>query len=150
MKDYEDTITFLGQWGRFQQIIFFLLCASIVPNGIINFCSVFLADVPDHHCLIPDVNLTQDWLKATIPKEVVNGKLQLSRYRLDVVRNLSAQGLVPGRDVNLTDLEQEGCVDGWSYSKDIYQSTELHCLYPAATELYSRGKCSQAFLSVFD
>lgn len=71
MRDYENTITFLGQWGRFQQIIFFLLCASIVPNGVITFSSVFLADVPDHHCLIPDVNLTQDWCNATIPKEVI-------------------------------------------------------------------------------
>lgn len=58
--------------------------------------------------------------------KVVNGKQELSRcsrYRLDVVRNLSDQGFVPVRDVNLTDLEQEGCVDGWSYSRDIYEST---------------------------
>lgn len=46
-----------------------------------------------------------------------------SRYRLDVVRNLSDRGLVPGRDINVTELEQEECLDGWSYSKDIYQST---------------------------
>lgn len=58
--------------------------------------------------------------------QVVNGKIGLSkcsRYRLDVIRNLSDQGLVPGRDVNLTNLEQEGCLDGWNYSKEIYQST---------------------------
>lgn len=56
----------------------------------------------------------------------MNGQQELSkcsRYRLDVVRNLSDQGLVPGRDVNVTELEQEGCLDGWSYSKDLYQST---------------------------
>lgn len=70
MKDYEDTIAFLGQWGRFQAIVFFLLCASIVPNGMMTFSSVFLADIPTHHCLIPDVNLTQEWLSAIIPKEV--------------------------------------------------------------------------------
>ncbi|MED6291286.1 hypothetical protein CHARACLAT_021943, partial [Characodon lateralis] len=57
---------------------------------------------------------------------VLNGKPQLSkcrRYRLDVVQNLSVQGYIPGRDINLTDLEQESCVDGWRYSKDIYLST---------------------------
>ncbi|XP_029304014.1 solute carrier family 22 member 5-like [Cottoperca gobio] len=126
MKDYEETIAFLGQWGRFQQIVFFLLCASIMPNGFGAFSVVFLTDIQNHHCIVPKVNLTQDWRNAIIPIEVVNGKQELSRcsrYRLDVVRNLSAQGFIPGIDVNLTDLEQEGCVDGWSYSKDIYQST---------------------------
>ena len=57
---------------------------------------------------------------------MVNGKQErskCSRYRLDVVRNLSAQGFIPGKDVNLTDLEQESCLDGWSYSTAIYQST---------------------------
>ncbi|XP_037605527.1 solute carrier family 22 member 5-like [Sebastes umbrosus] len=126
MQDYDDTTAFLGQWGRFQQIVFFLLCVSVMPNGFGAFSVVFLTDIPGHHCLVPEVNLTQDWRNATIPIEVVDGKRELSRcsrYRLDVVRNLSAQGLIPGRDVNLTDLEQEGCVDGWIYSKDIYQST---------------------------
>nr|XP_020467627.1 solute carrier family 22 member 5-like [Monopterus albus] len=126
MKDYDDTIDFLGQWGLFQKTIFFLLCASMIPNGYSAFSLVYLTDIPSHRCLVPDVNLTQDWLKAIIPIKVVNGKQEVSecsRYRLDVVRNLSAQGYSPGKDINLTDLEQEGCVDGWSYSRDIYQST---------------------------
>ncbi|XP_030009206.1 solute carrier family 22 member 5-like isoform X1 [Sphaeramia orbicularis] len=126
MKEYSEAIAFLGQWGRFQQMVFFLLCASIMPNGSGTFNLVFVADIPPHHCFVPDVNLTEDWLKAAIPVQVVNGRQELSRcsrYRLDVVRNLSAQGYVPGRDVNLTDLEQESCVDGWTYSTDIYQST---------------------------
>ncbi|KAK5858886.1 hypothetical protein PBY51_002996 [Eleginops maclovinus] len=126
MKGYDESIAFLGQWGRFQQVVFFLLCASIVPNGFGAFSVIFLTDIPGHHCLVPEENLTQDWRDAMIPIEVVSGKPEqskCSRYRLDVVRNLSALGLIPGRDVNLTDLEQEGCVDGWSYSKDIYKST---------------------------
>ncbi|XP_033496401.1 organic cation/carnitine transporter 2-like [Epinephelus lanceolatus] len=126
MKNYDDTISFLGQWGSFQQTVFFLLGVSIMPNGFGTLSLVFLTATPSHHCLVPEVNLSQDWRNAIIPIEVVNGKQELSRcsrYRLDVVENLSAQGFIPGRDVNLTDLEQEGCVDGWSYSKDIYQST---------------------------
>ncbi|XP_070699655.1 organic cation/carnitine transporter 2-like [Pempheris klunzingeri] len=126
MNDYADTIAFLGQWGVFQRVVFFLLCASVVPNGFGVFTLVFLTDTPNHHCAVPDVNLTEDWLKAIIPIKVVSGKQEqsrCSRYRLDVVRNLSARGSIPGRDVNLTDLEQEACVDGWSYSREIYQST---------------------------
>ncbi|GAA6230522.1 solute carrier family 22 member 5-like isoform X2 [Lates japonicus] len=126
MRDYADATAFLGQWGRFQQVVFFLLCASIVPNGFGAFTLIFVTDIPSHHCLVPDVNLTEDWRKTAIPVKVVNGKEELSRcsrYRLDVVRNLSTQGYIPGRDVNLTDLEQEDCVDGWHYNRDIYQST---------------------------
>lgn len=55
-----------------------------------------------------------------------------SRYELDLVQNLSAvvgtnlsldqiQNLsVP---VHLSDLKQEGCKDGWTYSTEYYQST---------------------------
>ncbi|XP_070773091.1 organic cation/carnitine transporter 2-like [Enoplosus armatus] len=126
MNDYDETTAFLGHWGRFQQMVFFLLCATTIPNGTGILSIIFVADIPSHHCMVPEVNLTQDWLSVIIPRKVVNGKQELSRcsrYRLDVVRNLSAQGFIPGRDVNLADLEQEGCVDGWSNSRDIYQST---------------------------
>ncbi|KAM9332345.1 organic cation/carnitine transporter 2-like isoform 2-T2 [Pholidichthys leucotaenia] len=127
MKNYADTIAFLGEWGRYQQMMFFLLCATIFPNGFGAFTLVFLADVPNHHCLVSDeVNLTEDWRKSIIPIKVVNEKQvgsRCSRYRLDVVQNLSVQGYIPGRDINLTDLEEEACMEGWRYSKDIYQST---------------------------
>ncbi|XP_054610387.1 organic cation/carnitine transporter 2-like [Dunckerocampus dactyliophorus] len=126
MKTYPESIAFLGQFGRFQQMVFFLLCISIVPNGFGAFTLVFLADTPSHHCRVPDVNLTEDWRSAIIPVRVVNGKpvrSSCSRYRLDVVRNLSDQGYSPDHDVNLTTLEEETCKDGWIYSKDVYQST---------------------------
>ncbi|XP_023285145.1 solute carrier family 22 member 5-like isoform X2 [Seriola lalandi dorsalis] len=159
MKDYDDTTAFLGQWGPFQQIVFFLLCASIFPNGFGAFSLVYLTDIPSHHCLVPEVNLTKDWQEGIIPVKVVNGKEELSRcsrYRLDVVRNLSAQGYIPGRDVNLTDLEQEDCVDGWSYSTDIYQSTivsefDLVCSeqwkQPFTSTVYFLGVLVGSFLS---
>ncbi|XP_073335964.1 organic cation/carnitine transporter 2-like [Pagrus major] len=159
MNDYDETIAFLGQWGCFQKTVFFLLCASTIPNGTGVLSIIFVADVPAHHCRIPEVNLTQDWLNVVIPTKVVNGKQEqssCSRYRLDVVRNLSAQGFIPGRDVNLTDLEQEGCVNGWSYSKDIYQSTivsefDLVCTdrwkQPFSTTVYFLGVLFGSFFA---
>ncbi|KAM4620407.1 organic cation/carnitine transporter 2-like [Polymixia lowei] len=159
MRDYDEATAFLGQWGCFQQMCFFILCASTVPNGFSAFSVVFLADTPSHRCLIPEVNLTQEWLTAIIPIQVVNGEeglSQCSRYRLDVVRNLSAQGYVPGRDVNLTELGQEACVDGWTYSTDIYQSTivtefDLVCSeqwkQPFTSSLYFLGVLCGSFVS---
>ncbi|XP_072301574.1 solute carrier family 22 member 4-like [Eucyclogobius newberryi] len=125
MNDYDKSTAFLGNWGRYQKILFFILFASVIPNGLNLLSVVFVVDNPKHHCSIPDVNLTEDWLQAIIPKNVVNGveeRSRCSRYMLDVVMDLWAQGSAPG-DVNLTQLQQEPCVDGWSYSKDIYQST---------------------------
>lgn len=73
MKNYADAVAFLGQWGRFQQMVFFLLCASIMPNGFGAFTLVFVNDIPTHHCLIPDVNLSRDWRSAIIPVQVSAG-----------------------------------------------------------------------------
>ncbi|XP_006759240.1 PREDICTED: solute carrier family 22 member 4, partial [Myotis davidii] len=39
------------------------------------------------------------------------------------IANFSALGLEPGRDVDLEQLEQEDCLDGWEFSQDVYLST---------------------------
>uniref|UniRef100_A0A3B4B898 Major facilitator superfamily (MFS) profile domain-containing protein n=1 Tax=Periophthalmus magnuspinnatus TaxID=409849 RepID=A0A3B4B898_9GOBI len=70
MNYYDEVTAFLGNWGRFQKILFFILCASVIPNGLGVLSVVFIVDNPKHHCSIPDVNLTEDWLQAIIPIEV--------------------------------------------------------------------------------
>ncbi|KAK7925641.1 hypothetical protein WMY93_007951 [Mugilogobius chulae] len=123
-NDVERAWRFWETGGRFQKMVFFFFCLSMVPNGFV-LVIIFVSATPNHQCSIPAVNLTQEWLRAIIPVEVVDGLEQssrCSRYRLDLVLNLSSQGFAPG-DVNLPDLPQEPCVDGWSYSRDVYQST---------------------------
>ncbi|XP_068456354.1 organic cation/carnitine transporter 2-like [Clinocottus analis] len=126
MGDYDEDTAFLGQAGPYFWSTFFLLNTVFVSTGFNGLYIVFVGATPKHRCLVPDANLTEEWTRAAIPLlAVVDGEEvrgQCSRYRLDVVRNLSAAGFVPGKDVNLTDLEQERCLDGWIYSKDIYQS----------------------------
>ncbi|XP_040907197.1 solute carrier family 22 member 4 [Toxotes jaculatrix] len=125
MGDYDEDTAFLGQTGPYFWITFFLLNTVFVSTGFNGLYIVFVGATPKHHCVVPDVNLTKEWRNAIIPFTIVDGEevqSQCSRYRLDVVRNLSAEGYIPGRDVNLTNLEQEGCLDGWNYSKEIYQS----------------------------
>ncbi|XP_077183013.1 organic cation/carnitine transporter 2-like isoform X1 [Paroedura picta] len=125
MYDYEQVTAFLGEWGPFQRIIFFLLSASIIPNGFNGLSAVFLADTPEHWCRVP-ANLTSEWLNASIPLEMRGGRQVPSRcrrYRLEALANFSALHLLPGRDVNLSQVEQEKCLDGWEYSRDPYLST---------------------------
>lgn len=71
MMNYDETVLFLGEWGRFQQLVFFLLCICVFPAGFGAFSLVFLADVPSHHCLVPEVNLTEGWQQAIIPVKVM-------------------------------------------------------------------------------
>ncbi|KAF7643417.1 hypothetical protein LDENG_00240060 [Lucifuga dentata] len=124
MQDYEETVSFLGQWGRFQRRIFFVLCLICISAGYNILSFIFLLDTPTHRCHIPiHANLNQDWVQASIPVQEVDGRLErssCSRYQLDLIQNLSALGWSPDE---LSDLKQEGCVDGWTYSTEFYQST---------------------------
>ncbi|KAM4748637.1 organic cation/carnitine transporter 2-like [Rhinophrynus dorsalis] len=126
MLDYDQATSFLGNWGPFQLSIFFLLSASIIPNGFTGLSAVFLAATPEHRCLIPDsANLSTAWMNVSIPWERHDGLLVESkcrRYRLDILSNYSALGLLP-ENVDLSGTEQEKCLDGWTYSKDLYLST---------------------------
>ncbi|XP_032281185.1 solute carrier family 22 member 4 isoform X3 [Phoca vitulina] len=127
MRDYDEVTTFLGEWGPFQRLIFFLLSASIIPNGFNGMSVVFLAATPEHRCRVPDTaNLSGAWRNHSIPLRLQDGREvphSCRRYRLAAIANFSALGLEPGRDVDLEQLEQEGCVDGWEFSRDIYLST---------------------------
>lgn len=127
MRDYDEVTTFLGEWGPFQRLIFFLLSASIIPNGFNGMSIVFLAAVPEHRCRVPDTaNLSRAWRNHSIPLRLLDGREvphSCRRYRLAAIANFSALGLEPGRDVDLEQLEQESCVDGWEFSQDIYLST---------------------------
>ncbi|XP_030427485.1 solute carrier family 22 member 4 isoform X1 [Gopherus evgoodei] len=160
MRDYDELISFLGEWGPFQRLIFFLLSASIVPNGFNGMSAVFLAGTPEHRCrLPPSANLSREWLNASIPREVQGGRegpSRCRRYRLESLANFSALGLQPGRDVDLSQLEQEKCLDGWEYSRELYLSTivtewNLVCeddwKTPLTTSLFFVGVLIGSFIS---
>ncbi|KAM6969806.1 organic cation/carnitine transporter 2-like [Aplochiton taeniatus] len=129
MTDYEATTAFLGEWGPFQQRVFLLLCLSVIPNGFSGLSMVFIGDTPAHHCLIPaSANLSAEWRNHSIPLENSSGTVTLSkctRYNLDDVKSFSARGLVPGVNVNLSQVPQETCLDGWEYDREMYIATTV-------------------------
>ncbi|XP_064528351.1 organic cation/carnitine transporter 2-like [Pseudopipra pipra] len=160
MRDYDAVTAFLGEWGLFQRLIFFLLSASIIPNGFNGLSIVFLAGTPEHRCAVPrGANLSGEWLNASIPLELRDGRAAPSRcrrYRLAALANFSALGLRPGSDVELETLEQEPCRDGWEYSRDVYRSTivtewNLVCdndwKGPLSTSLFFVGVLLGSFIS---
>ncbi|EHB00054.1 Solute carrier family 22 member 4 [Heterocephalus glaber] len=124
MRDYEEVTAFLGEWGPFQRLVFFLLSASIIPNGFNGMSVVFLAGSPEHRCRVPDAaNLSSAWRNHSIPLLLRDGREVPDGCRRATIANFSALGLEPGRDVELGQLEQERCLDGWEFSQDVFQST---------------------------
>ncbi|KAK1343276.1 hypothetical protein QTO34_016054, partial [Cnephaeus nilssonii] len=128
MRDYDEVTAFLGEWGLFQRLIFFLLSASIIPNGFNGMSVVFLAGTPEHRCRVPDsANLSSAWRNHSAPLLRLQDGRQVPhncrRYQLAAIANFSALGLEPGRDVDLEKLQQEDCLDGWEFSQDVYLST---------------------------
>lgn len=50
---YEDLFTYVGDFGRYQKRIYFLLCLTAIPCGFHKLAGPFLMSVPDHRCRLP-------------------------------------------------------------------------------------------------
>ncbi|XP_026231687.1 solute carrier family 22 member 4-like isoform X2 [Anabas testudineus] len=159
MQDYEELVSFLGTWGRFQRRVFLLLCLMAIPGGYYLQSVFFLLASPPHHCHIPaDRNMSQDWIQASIPEQfgtsgdlnsnstqvgVLSERSSCSRYDLDQVQNLSALGLSP--EFVLSELKQEDCKDGWTYSTEYYESTVVTEFNLVCSEEWKKPLSSLAY-----
>ncbi|XP_030294888.1 solute carrier family 22 member 5-like isoform X2 [Sparus aurata] len=134
--------------------------SSILPNGLVGTYVVFVSDTPPHECYIPDnYNISEMWRSVTIPLETVDGiekRSSCSRLNLEIVKNYSQNEFMPNVDVNVSEIPLERCLDGWTYSKKIYQSTtvtewDLVCengyKSPLATSIHYVGVLVGTFIS---
>ncbi|KAJ8015162.1 hypothetical protein DPEC_G00023280 [Dallia pectoralis] len=116
MRDYEEIISIIGEWGPFQKLLFLFLSLSSIPNGYVGMAMIFVADIPAHRCRIPWLNSSSFSLDLnhSIPLQELKGEIILSRCTL-FKRHV-------GSAISFAN-ETEGCLDGWEFSKDQYTST---------------------------
>lgn len=70
---YEDLFTYIGDFGRYQKRIYFLLCLTAIPCGFHKLANVFLMARPEHRCQLPfelnnaSYTLSTDQLRLEYP-----------------------------------------------------------------------------------
>ncbi|XP_067676242.1 organic cation transporter protein-like [Haliotis asinina] len=121
--NFDDVLRHLGEFGRYQKWVYFLLCLPGIAHGIRMMISVFLLNIPNHRCAIPGYdNDTYDvqsefhahLINATIPFVTRDGELQRDRCHIYVNgKNSTKDG------VNRTVV---GC-QKWVYDKSVFEST---------------------------
>lgn len=77
---YEDLFAYIGDFGRYQKRIYFLLCLTAIPCGFHKLAGVFLMARPDYRCQLPieqhnaSYQLSDDILKMSYPGDSFLGK----------------------------------------------------------------------------
>lgn len=154
--DLDDLLPAIGQFGRYQKLLLWLICLpACIPCGFCAFNQLFMADTPhDFWCSVPalaalnlSVEQQRDW---AIPVDELTGRpSQCTRYALDWERLVNETLDSSGVDVadwagwlpdvlrqNRSALPVEACRQGWVYNRSevsssivIDVSSVLRCTY---------------------
>ncbi|TMW53321.1 hypothetical protein DOY81_001621 [Sarcophaga bullata] len=65
---YDDVITYLGDFGRYQKQIYFLLCLPAISCALHKLAGVFLLARPEFRCLLPFENDTTSTTFQSFPQ----------------------------------------------------------------------------------
>lgn len=83
---YEDLFKYIGDFGRYQKRIYFLLCLTAIPCGFHKLANVFLMARPDHRCQLPtefgnaSYTLPDDQLRMSYPVDFANKYSKCERF----------------------------------------------------------------------
>ncbi len=145
--DIDDLWKELGEFGRFQKCLCFLIFCCFALSSVNNMGIVLIAGVPEHWCHTPDIhglNLSTDVIKnLTIPLEEGDGIIGYSscfRYRRNYT-GWTTEDALEELSRNRTGYHVEECKDGWVYDTSVYISTtvsEVRCLI-------SRSSCNYRY-----
>ncbi|XP_043470096.1 organic cation transporter protein-like [Leptopilina heterotoma] len=132
---YDDVIILMGEFGRYQRKIYFLLCIPAIFCAIHKMAGVFLETAPDFRCVLPVENLTNavfklpaNYANVLLPTEAATNTkkerfAQCSYYNVPNLPNtttLDDYFLIAANSSK--PLEEKTC-NNYIYDKSRYSST---------------------------
>ncbi|XP_014370134.2 carcinine transporter isoform X1 [Papilio machaon] len=124
--DLDDLLPKIGEFGIYQKLLLWLVCLpACLPCGFCAFNQLFMTDVPDHWCKVPELqnfNLTEEQRKImSIPRKADDNTTfeKCSRYSVNWTEILSTD---KNFEIN-TSWPLEPCFDGYVYDRSEVKSS---------------------------
>uniref|UniRef100_U5ETI5 Putative synaptic vesicle transporter svop n=1 Tax=Corethrella appendiculata TaxID=1370023 RepID=U5ETI5_9DIPT len=121
---YDDVLPHLGGFGKYQKIIYFLLCLPAISCAFHKLAGVFLLATPDYRCLLPfelsanaSYELPENISRLAYPVDSLTGKFSTCK-RFDV--NFTEEYLESG----VPATETTNC-DAWVYDKRVFATSTV-------------------------
>ncbi|XP_022109164.1 organic cation transporter protein-like [Acanthaster planci] len=141
---FDEILGYIGTFGRYQKLTFFIVCLMAVPMSYHQLAQVFLAPDTDHWCAVPELRepncsdfaggapgADSECLEArknlTIPRDEEGKFLQCRRFVLEDEYNMAAfnsSGAGYNETMTMTAWnETMECDAGWEYDRSQYHTT---------------------------
>ncbi|MED6274978.1 hypothetical protein CHARACLAT_021758 [Characodon lateralis] len=129
---FTDLLEEVGGFGRYQWIHVTLISLPGLMMASQNLLNNFVSGIPSHHCnpatnqSLHDLVLTlqvdeQQLLKVFIPPDLSGNRLDRCRRYAEPQWHL----LNLNSSVNVSELQTEGCVDGWRFDQSEFSATTV-------------------------
>ncbi|XP_073336005.1 solute carrier family 22 member 6 isoform X3 [Pagrus major] len=128
---FGDLLEQVGGFGRYQWLHVTLISLPGLMMASQNLLNNFISGIPTHHCSLPAnhslYNLSHQQvddgqlLKAFIPLDSSGNRLDRCRRYVEPQWQL----LVANNSANVSQLETEGCLDGWTFDRSEFLATTV-------------------------
>ncbi|XP_054481699.1 solute carrier family 22 member 6-A isoform X1 [Anoplopoma fimbria] len=128
---FADLLEEVGGFGRYQWLHVTLISLPGLLMASQNLLNNFVSGIPGHHCSLPAnhslYNLSQyqveekQYIKAFIPMDSSGTRLDRCRRYVEPQWQL----LVANNNANVSMLQTEGCLDGWTFDSSEFLATTV-------------------------
>ncbi|XP_031633751.1 organic cation transporter protein [Contarinia nasturtii] len=133
--DFDLILEEIGQFGRYQQTNYLLLCLPVLFGAANSLTYIFTAGIPQYRCFVPSCddpinpNYDEPWVSAVVPGSIDSSGLfapeQCLRYELPLLENNSTY--LCGRELT---VKHEISCTRWvfdKYEKTIVEEWSITC-----------------------